>query len=117
MNPTRALHETAQSLWLDNITRALLDEGTLGRYIAGYSVTGSPPTPPSSTGRSRTAPPTTPTSPPAWPAEPRTRRCFLGIGHRDLRGAAAAAVRAGRTVLTPGPPGHLVRPRAGPAGR
>jgi Transaldolase/Fructose-6-phosphate aldolase len=40
MNPTQALHEAGQSLWLDNITRALLDEGTLARYIAEYSVTG-----------------------------------------------------------------------------
>ncbi|MFJ9590712.1 transaldolase [Streptomyces acidicola] len=40
MKPTQALHEVGQSLWLDNITRALLDEGTLDRYIADYSVTG-----------------------------------------------------------------------------
>ncbi|MEU6011759.1 transaldolase [Streptomyces sp. NPDC047453] len=40
MKPTQALHEAGQSIWLDNITRALLDEGTLGRYIAEYSVTG-----------------------------------------------------------------------------
>ncbi|MFD4973262.1 transaldolase [Streptomyces sp. NPDC058424] len=40
MKPTQALHDAGQSLWLDNITRALLDEGTLDRYIAEYSVTG-----------------------------------------------------------------------------
>ncbi|MDR0344571.1 MAG: transaldolase [Nocardiopsaceae bacterium] len=40
MKPTRALHEAGQSIWLDNITRALLDKGTLDRYIAEYSVTG-----------------------------------------------------------------------------
>ncbi|MEU9886885.1 transaldolase [Sphaerisporangium sp. NPDC051011] len=40
MKPTQALHEAGQSIWLDNITRALLDEGTLDRYIAEYSVTG-----------------------------------------------------------------------------
>jgi len=40
MNPTQALHEAGQSIWLDNITRALLDEHTLDRYIAEYSVTG-----------------------------------------------------------------------------
>ncbi len=40
MNPTRRLHELGQSLWLDNITRTLLDEGTLERYISVYSVTG-----------------------------------------------------------------------------
>jgi transaldolase len=40
MNPTAALHRAGQSLWLDNITRALLDSGTLKRYIAELSVTG-----------------------------------------------------------------------------
>ena len=39
MKPTQALHEAGQSLWLDNITRALLDEGILPRYVAEYSVT------------------------------------------------------------------------------
>ena len=37
---TQALHEAGQSLWLDNITRTLLDEGTLAKYIAELSVTG-----------------------------------------------------------------------------
>ena len=40
MKPTQLLHEAGQSLWLDNITRALLDEGILARYVAEYSVTG-----------------------------------------------------------------------------
>ena len=40
MNTTQKLHELGQSLWLDNITRTLLDDGTLARYIAEYSVTG-----------------------------------------------------------------------------
>jgi transaldolase len=40
MNPTKALHELGQSLWLDNITRNLLNSGTLQRYIDGFSVTG-----------------------------------------------------------------------------
>ena len=40
MKPTPALHEAGQSLWLDNITRALLDEGILARYVDEYSVTG-----------------------------------------------------------------------------
>jgi len=39
-NPTRQLHELGQRLWLDNITRELLDGGTLARYIAELSVTG-----------------------------------------------------------------------------
>jgi len=33
MNTTRKLHELGQSIWLDNITRELLNEGTLRRYI------------------------------------------------------------------------------------
>jgi transaldolase len=40
MNATRQLHDLGQSLWLDNITRALLDSGTLARFIADDSVTG-----------------------------------------------------------------------------
>ena len=38
--PTAALHDLGQSLWLDNITRALLDDGTLARYARELSVTG-----------------------------------------------------------------------------
>src|ERR1700676_1467366 len=40
MKGTRALHDLGQSIWLDNITRDLLDSGTLARYIAEFSVTG-----------------------------------------------------------------------------
>ncbi len=40
MKPTQALHNLGQSLWLDNITRDLLDSGTLERYIHELSVTG-----------------------------------------------------------------------------
>jgi transaldolase len=40
MRPTQTLHEVGQSLWLDNITRDLLDSGTLQRYITELSVTG-----------------------------------------------------------------------------
>src|SRR5215475_15552555 len=42
-NPTKAtqlLHDLGQSLWLDNITRDLLDSGTLQRYIDEYSISG-----------------------------------------------------------------------------
>jgi len=34
MNATKKLHDVGQSLWLDNITRDLLNDGTLKRYIA-----------------------------------------------------------------------------------
>ena len=37
---TRQLHALGQSLWLDNITRKLLNSGTLKRYISDFSVTG-----------------------------------------------------------------------------
>ncbi len=40
MKPTQQLHDLGQSLWLDNITRDLLDSGTLRRYIDELSVTG-----------------------------------------------------------------------------
>jgi transaldolase len=39
-NAPGALHQLGQSLWLDNITRDLLDSGTLKRYIDELSVTG-----------------------------------------------------------------------------
>jgi transaldolase len=40
MKPTEVLHRQGQSLWLDNITRDLLDSGRIQRYIEQYSVTG-----------------------------------------------------------------------------
>src|SRR5262245_28611789 len=40
MPATRNLHDLGQSLWLDNITRELLDGGALARYIDEFSVTG-----------------------------------------------------------------------------
>jgi len=40
MKATEALHNLGQSLWLDNITRDLLENGTLERYIGELSVTG-----------------------------------------------------------------------------
>src|SRR5262245_11359327 len=40
MKATRALNELGQSLWLDNVSRDMLDSGTLKRYIDEQSVTG-----------------------------------------------------------------------------
>ncbi|GAB3759375.1 hypothetical protein GCM10028796_06480 [Ramlibacter monticola] len=37
---TQQLHALGQSLWLDNISRDILVDGTLARYIAEFSVTG-----------------------------------------------------------------------------
>jgi transaldolase len=37
---TEILHERGQSLWLDNITRSMLDDGSIAKFISDYSVTG-----------------------------------------------------------------------------
>lgn len=40
MKPTQRLHDLGQSLWLDNITRDLIENETLKRYISEFSITG-----------------------------------------------------------------------------
>ena len=40
MKATQQLHDLGQSLWLDNITRKLLDSGTLVRYLDELTITG-----------------------------------------------------------------------------
>jgi transaldolase len=40
MKATERLQQEGQSLWLDNITRRMLDSGQLARYVDQYSVTG-----------------------------------------------------------------------------
>src|SRR6185312_700157 len=40
MRATERLHSEGQSLWLDNITRKMIDSGQLARYVEQYSVTG-----------------------------------------------------------------------------
>ncbi len=41
MNPnTKRLHDLGQSLWLDSISREMLVDGTLARYISELSITG-----------------------------------------------------------------------------
>jgi transaldolase len=40
VKPTGRLHRLGQSIWLDNITRDLLESGALERYIRELSVTG-----------------------------------------------------------------------------
>ncbi|MGD9736891.1 MAG: transaldolase [Solirubrobacterales bacterium] len=40
MKATQQLHDVGQSLWLDNITRRMLGDGTLEGYIRELSVTG-----------------------------------------------------------------------------
>jgi transaldolase len=38
--PTKRLHDLGQSLWLDNMTREMLQDGTLRGYIKELSITG-----------------------------------------------------------------------------
>ena len=40
MRATETLHQQGQSLWLDNITRGMLDSGQIQKLIDQYSVTG-----------------------------------------------------------------------------
>jgi len=40
MRATANLQELGQSLWLDNITREMLDSGQLQRYVEEFSITG-----------------------------------------------------------------------------
>jgi transaldolase len=40
MNAPQSLHDKGQSLWLDNITRDILDNGTLKRYIDEWAISG-----------------------------------------------------------------------------
>src|SRR3954462_14464242 len=40
MKPTQRLRDLGQSLWLDSITRPLLSNGSLKRYVEELSVTG-----------------------------------------------------------------------------
>src|ERR1700738_1941684 len=40
MKATQLLHNLGQSIWLDNITRDLLNSGTLKRHVDELSVTG-----------------------------------------------------------------------------
>jgi len=40
MSATQDLHDIGQSIWLDDITRGMLDDGTLQRYVDQCAVTG-----------------------------------------------------------------------------
>src|SRR5207302_3773971 len=40
MKGTQFLHDVGQSLWLDNITRDMLNNGTLKRYVDELGITG-----------------------------------------------------------------------------
>src|SRR3546814_13498425 len=45
MTHLQSLRDIGQSLWLDNITREILDDGALQRYIDEYGITGLPSNP------------------------------------------------------------------------
>jgi len=40
MNAAQRLHALGQSLWLDNLSREILDDGTIARYIREFALTG-----------------------------------------------------------------------------
>lgn len=40
MNPAQQLHQAGQSIWLDGISRRMVESGTLARYIEDLAVTG-----------------------------------------------------------------------------
>jgi hypothetical protein len=40
MKAAQRLHNNGQSIWLDNVTRTLLDSGTLEKYIDEFAVSG-----------------------------------------------------------------------------
>src|SRR6266498_3877374 len=40
MNPAQQFRQRGQSLWLDNITRGMLNDGTVKGYIDEYAITG-----------------------------------------------------------------------------
>jgi hypothetical protein len=42
---TEILHDRGQSLWLDDITRSMLEDRVIQRYIDSYSVNGLTPNP------------------------------------------------------------------------
>ena len=75
LRATAQLHRMGQSLWLDNITRDLLSQGTLQRYIDELSVTGLTSNPTIFERPSRTAPPTTWRSPRNSVRASREKRC------------------------------------------
>ena len=75
MKATQLLHDLGQSIWLDNITRDLLDSGTLKRYIDEFSVTGLTSNPTIFDHAIKNSPPTTPRFATNWLKENPVRRC------------------------------------------
>ena len=86
MKATETLHNQGQSLWLDNITRSMLESGQIQRYIDRYSVTGL-----TSTRRSSTRPSPQPTRrrhPRRGGSGLDSEDLFFSLALEDLRRAA-----------------------------
>ena len=86
MRATQLLHNLGQSLWLDNITRDLVNSGTLKRYIDELSVTGLTSNPRSSTTRLRIAACTILRSAKGLVTVSPERSCFLSWPLRNSGG-------------------------------
>ena len=90
MNRLQRLHEAGVSIWLDTLSRELLETGDFATLVEESAVTGRPPTRRSSPRRSpgRTA---TTSSCGRWsrPAWTRARELFFAIALDDVRRAAA----------------------------
>ena len=80
MKATQKLHDLGQSLWLDNITRDLLNSGTLQRYIDELSVTGLTSNPTIFDHAIKTAPPMTTRFVMSWRTG-KPARAFSSISH------------------------------------
>jgi len=75
MNKARELHNLGQRLWLDSISREMLDNGTLRRYIDEFAITGSRRTPLFSTKQSARRGPMTKRSAPEPAQDKVAKRC------------------------------------------
>ena len=75
VKPTQQLHELGQSLWVDNITRKMLDDGTIARFIDEFSVTGLTSNPTIFDNAISAATTTTSRSPSCGSAASRPRSC------------------------------------------
>ena len=98
MKATEALHNLGQSIWLDNITRDLLNSGTLKRYIDEWSVTGLTSNPTISTTPSKIAPPTTA---PSAKSSARANPARLFSSNWRLRTSRARPRCFGRSMTKP----------------
>ena len=86
MKASESLHQLGQSLWLDNITRTMLDNGQIQRYIDQYSVTGLTSNPSIFDKAIGVRAPTT--TPSAAAAGTSSEDLFFDLAIEDLRRAA-----------------------------